>query len=229
MPPLLGEEVEARLEHRFANPLLLEKALTHRSYANEQGLEGHYERLEFLGDAVLGLVTADWLFRRYPKRPEGQLTLHKSSLVSSRSLASYARKIELGRALRLGVGEERSGGRAKSSLLADSLEAVFGALFLDGGLAAAQPVIERFLETQAAEQMKRKAQDFKTQLQELTQARGWDLPEYRLGQESGPDHDKRFRLECYIRGELAGVGEGKSKKVAQQAAAEAALDHLGEP
>ena len=226
MAELLGRELEGRLDYRFANPLYLEKALTHRSYANEQGLEGHYERLEFLGDAVLGLVTAEWLFRRFPKRPEGELSRLKASLVSARSLATYARRLQLGRSLRLGVGEERSGGRSKASLLADSMEAVFGAVFLDGGLAAARSVILHFLETLTEEERRRQTRDFKTLLQELTQAQGWDLPEYRLAEESGPDHDKRFRLECHVLGELVGVGEGKSKKVAQQVAARAALARL---
>lgn len=226
MALLYGRELQERLGYQFSDPSLLERAVTHRSYANERGLPGHYERMEFLGDAVLGLVTAEWVFQRHPRRPEGQLSRLKSSLVSARSLATYARRIELGACLRVGVGEERSGGRSKASLLADSLEAVFGAVFLDGGLEAARPVIVRFLEALAEEQERRHAQDFKTTLQELTQAQGWDLPEYRVAEESGPDHDKRFRLECYVRGELLGLGEGKSKKVAQQVAARAALARL---
>ncbi len=229
MAGLFGRELEERLGYRFENPFHLEKALTHRSYANERGLEAHYERLEFLGDAVLGLVTAEWLYLRYPKQPEGELSRLKSSLVSARSLATYARRLEVGRHLRLGVGEERSGGRSKASLLADSQEAVFGAVFVDGGMTAARPVIIRFLEALTEELERRQEQDFKTILQELTQARGWDLPDYRLVEESGPDHDKRFRLECHIRGELMGVGVGKSKKVAQQVAARAAVARLAPP
>ena len=229
MALLYGRELQERLDYQFSDPLLLERAVTHRSYANERGLPGHYERLEFLGDAVLGLVTAEWVFSRYPRRPEGELSRLKSSLVSARSLATYARRLDLGACLRVGVGEERSGGRSKSSLLADSLEAVFGAIYLDGGLSAVRPVIEGFLVALEEELDRRKARDFKTTLQELTQARGWDLPVYRVAQESGPDHDKRFRLECRVRGELLGIGEGKSKKVAQQVAARAALARLDPP
>jgi len=220
--------LEERLGHRFRDRELLVLALTHRSWANEQSREEHYERLEFLGDAVLGLITGEWLYREHPELPEGQLSKRKAVLVSRPALARHARRLELGDELRLGVGEERSGGRDKSSLLADSLEALFGAVFLDGGLAAAREVIRPLLQRTEDERDHRRHQDAKTRLQELTQARGWDLPEYELVAEMGPDHDKTFTVDCRVIGERRGRGEGRSKKLAEQAAAAAALAALGE-
>ncbi|HSM14022.1 MAG TPA: ribonuclease III domain-containing protein, partial [Thermoanaerobaculia bacterium] len=140
------DPLEGALGHRFHDPGLLTLALAHRSGANEQGLPENNERLEFLGDAVLGLIAAEWLFRRYPDRPEGDLARRKAQLVSEGPLAEHARALELGERVRLGVGEERSGGRDKASILADTLEAVFGALWLDGGMEAARPAVERYLE-----------------------------------------------------------------------------------
>ncbi|MCB1056555.1 MAG: ribonuclease III [Acidobacteria bacterium] len=218
--------LEQRLGYRFRSPELLQLALTHRSFANEQGQGGHYERLEFLGDAVLGLVTAEWLFERHPDLPEGELSKLKSSLVSARSLARHARRLGLGEQLQLGVGEERSGGRDKRSLLADSMEAVFGAVFRDGGLEAARKVIGGLLETESGGEASRGPVDPKTELQEVAQARGWALPEYRLVDSQGPDHEKVFVFECFLEGELAGTGQGRSKKVAEQAAAAQALASL---
>lgn len=217
---------EERLGYRFRNRELLEQALTHRSWANEQGWEANYERLEFLGDAVLGLIAAEWLYREHPELPEGRLSKRKAVLVSRPALARHARRFELGDELRLGVGEERSGGRTKASLLADSLEALFGAIFLDGGLDAVRKVIQPLLQRTEDEREHRRHQDAKTRLQELTQARGWDLPEYRLLAETGPDHDKTFSVECRVAGERTGLGEGRTKKLAEQAAATAALEVL---
>ncbi|HEY0782706.1 MAG TPA: ribonuclease III [Thermoanaerobaculia bacterium] len=220
---------EKRLGHRFKRPELLELALTHRSHANERGLPEHYERLEFLGDAVLGMVAAEWLYRRYPHLPEGELSKLKAQLVSRMPLAHYAEALELGAALRLGVGEERSGGRAKASLLADSMEAVFGAVFLDGGVAAAAKVIYPMLGALNEAGDGRSAllgSDSKTRLQELVQALGRDLPEYRLIEAAGPDHSKVFTVECWLSGVPAGRGLGPSKKVAEQRAAADALERL---
>lgn len=227
--------LEKRLGHRFRRPDLLEAALTHRSYAHEQadGVpagagddgEAHYERLEFLGDAVLGLVTAEHLFATHPELPEGELTKLKSRLVSRPVLARHASEIGLGEELRLGVGEERSGGRRKASLLADVYEAVIGALFVDAGLPAASRLILTHLQADL-ERRQPGPTDAKTRLQEAVQARGWGLPSYRLVAAAGPDHDKLFTVECRLGGERAGVGEGRSKKVAEQAAAAAALDSL---
>ena len=215
--------LEKRLGHRFKRPELLELALTHRSFANERGVPEHYERLELLGDAVLGLATAQWLYDRHPELPEGELSKRKAQLVSRPSLARYAEKIDLGASLRIGVGEDRSGGRAKPSLLESSLEAVFGAVFLDAGFDAAREVILPMLEeaSEGPEQL-----DSKTQLQEMAQALGWDLPEYRLVDAAGPDHSKTFSIECWVGGELAGRGEGSSKKLAEQKAAAEALGRV---
>lgn len=220
--------LEKRLGYRFKRPDLLELALTHRSYANEQGVPEHYERLEFLGDAVLGLVTAEWLYDRHPELPEGELSKLKAQLVSRNTLAQYAETLELGPVLRIGVGEDRSGGRAKASLLADSLEAVFGALHLDGGLEVARQAVLPMLEGAALERAQLLERDAKTQLQEFVQALGWALPEYRLAGSSGPDHNKVFVVECWVSGEPAGQGEGPSKKVAEQRAAADALARLQE-
>lgn len=220
-------DLEQRLGHRFRREDLLDLALTHRSWANEKGEVEHYERLEFLGDAVLGLLAAEWLYERHPELPEGELSKRKSQLVSEETLTRYAAELELGTALKLGVGEERSGGRGKASLLADSLEALFGAVYLDAGLEAARKAVEPMLEEAVEERPEAVAQaDTKTRLQEHAQAHGWELPEYRLVGESGPDHEKVFTVECRLRGEPVGRGEGPSKKRAEQRAAADALSRL---
>ncbi len=164
---------QQQLGHRFQDPTLLETALTHRSFAHEHDLGQTYERLEFLGDAVLGLISADYLFERYPEEAEGKLSQLKSYIVSEPVLARHAAALELGELLRLGVGEERSGGRQKRSLLADALEAVFGAVFLDSGLEAAQRVLRPLLQEALDVRLGRAERDAKTALQELAQARGW--------------------------------------------------------
>lgn len=221
--------LEKRLGHRFKRPDLLDLALTHRSWANEKGEPEHYERLEFLGDAVLGLVTAEWLYERHPELPEGELSKLKAQLVSRASLAQYAsERLELGESLKLGVGEERSGGRTKPSLLADSLEALFGAVHLDGGFDAARSVILSLLEETGGERQQLLESDAKTRLQEVTQALGLDLPEYKLVDSAGPDHNKVFTVECWVGGEPSGRGEGPSKKVAEQKAAADALAGMPE-
>jgi ribonuclease-3 len=217
---------EERLGHRFKRPDLLALALTHRSYANEQGLPGNSERLEFLGDAVLGVLTAEWLFERHPELPEGELSKAKSVLVSERSLADHALSVGLGEALLLGVGEERSGGRQKPSLLADALEAVFGAVWLDGGVEAARQAVRRFLEGAGAVPGAAKDGDAKTRLQELLQSRGRERPAYRVVAAEGPDHQKRFEVECVVQEKVLGRGGGRSKKAAEQQAAAAALAEL---
>jgi ribonuclease-3 len=218
--------LEKRLGYRFKRLDLLELALTHRSWANEQGIPEHYERLEFLGDAVLGLVSAEWVYANHPELPEGELSKHKAQLVSSDTLAKHARYLDLGASLRIGVGEDRSGGRAKPSLLADSMEAVFGALYLDSGLETARRAILPMLENAFIELSRRTVTDAKTQLQEVAQALGWDLPEYRHTDSLGPDHSKVFVVECWLAGALSGRGEGPSKKLAEQRAAADALEKL---
>jgi ribonuclease-3 len=219
---------EKRLGYRFKQPDLLDLALTHRSYANEQGVPEHYERMEFLGDAVLGLVAAEWLYTKHPELPEGELSKLKAQLVSRNTLAKHAEEMALGPELRIGVGEDRSGGRTKASLLADSMEAIFGAVYLDGGLEAARPAILSMMEGAGTERTQQRVTDAKTQLQEVAQALGWDLPEYRLVGSSGPDHNKVFTVECWLDGALAGQGEGPSKKMAEQHAAADALSRLPE-
>ena len=217
---------QQQLGHRFQDPTLLETALTHRSFAHEHDLGQTYERLEFLGDAVLGLISADYLFERYPEEAEGKLSQLKSYIVSEPVLARHAAALELGELLRLGVGEERSGGRQKRSLLADALEAVFGAVFLDSGLEAAQRVLRPLLQEALDARLGRAERDAKTALQELAQARGWELPEYRLLADEGPDHDKHFAIECWLTGRRVGRGDGHSKKEAEQRAASEALEGL---
>jgi ribonuclease III len=220
--------LEKRLGYRFKRLDLLELAVTHRSWANEQSVPEHYERMEFLGDSVLGLVAAEWLYGQHPELPEGELSKLKSQLVSREALARYALELDLGSALKIGVGEDRSGGRTKPSLLADSTEAVFAALYLDGGLEVARKAILPMLETACAQKTRETVIDAKTQLQEFSQALGWDLPEYRLTGAAGPDHCKTFVVECWVAGELAGQGGGPSKKMAEQRAAADALERLAE-
>ena len=219
-------ELERALGYGFRDPDLLTLALTHRSFANENSLPDHNERLEFLGDAVLGTVAAEWLFREHPELPEGDLSKRKSYLVSAPVLAGLADDLGIGRALRLGVGEERSGGREKPSLLADSAEAVLGAIYLDGGLEPVRKLVTRLLEQVVEERPRLHENDSKTRLQEELQGRGLPLPEYHLVAEMGPDHEKRFVVECRVCRRVEGRGEGRSKKVAEQSAAQEALEKL---
>jgi ribonuclease-3 len=217
-------ELQTRLGYTFVDSALLTMGLTHRSWANEQGLGEHYERTEFLGDAVLGLLVAHWLYTQHPTMAEGELSKLKSHLVSEPVLAEWARALDLGRVLRLGIGEDRSGGRTKPSLLADALEAVLGAIYLDGGLEAVRQVTDRWLSARPAAAMEEMlVTDAKTTLQELAQAQGLELPVYRHVSEAGPEHEKRFFVECWLGGERVSDGSGGSKKQAEQSAARAAL------
>ena len=225
----MSSPVEESIGYAFQDSDLLRIALTHRSYSNERGERDNYERLEFLGDSVLGLVAARWLYDRFPNEPEGRLAKQKSYLVSAKVLAAYAESIELGPQVRLGIGEARSGGSAKASILADGVEALFGAIYLDRGLEAARGVIERFLEGAWEGRTRLTLADAKTRLQEVVQSRGWGLPQYRVAEESGPDHRKRFTIECAVDGEVRGVSEGSSKKAAEQRAAAVALEQLDLP
>ena len=200
---------------------MLEQALTHSSFANERGLERDNERLEFLGDSVLGLIVADRLFRGHPSAPEGVLSRTRSHVVSSQALARRARALDLGPALRLGHGEDQSGGREKPSLLADALEAVIGAVFVDGGLQAARDLVEPWIEAEAAEAMD--ALDAKSDLQESLQGQGLEPPFYRHIGRDGPDHDPVFHVECWIGGREVAAASGRSKKQAERRAAARAL------
>ena len=224
-------EFEERLGHRFERRDLLNRALTHKSYSHEarQGGVQDNETFEFLGDSVLGFVIGDLLFQRFPTMDEGALSKIKAYLVSASSLAVKAKVYGMGEAIYLGVGEEKSGGRKKESLLANVFEAVIAAIYLDAGIDAARAFIEtsfkRDLETINEDDLL--FQDFKTALQELAQGKGLPLPEYNVVEEVGPDHDKRFVVEVKI-GSHFSRGEGSSKKEAQQQAAKHALrDYSG--
>ncbi|MYA09626.1 MAG: ribonuclease III [Holophagales bacterium] len=218
------EDLETRLGHRFENRALLEQALTHSSFANERGLEQDNERLEFLGDSVLGLVVANRLFRSDPAAPEGVLSRTRSHVVSSEALARRARELDLGPALRLGHGEDQSGGREKPSLLADALEAVIGAVFVDGGLQAARELVEPWIGAEAADTMD--ALDAKSNLQESLQSQGLEPPFYRHVGRDGPDHDPVFHVECWVGGRVVAAASGHSKKEAERRAAARALAGL---
>jgi ribonuclease-3 len=203
-------------------PGLLERALTHRSYAYEHGGLPTNERLEFLGDSVLGLVVTDALYRTHPDLPEGQLAKLRASVVNTRALAGVARSLELGKWLRLGKGEEVTGGRDKASILADTMEALIGAVYLDRGLEAATVMVRRLFDPlMLAATEEGAALDWKTSLQELTAARGLGVPEYVV-EESGPDHQKAFTAAAVVQGAVHGEGAGRSKKEAEQQAAETA-------
>ena len=210
------------------DPALLERALTHRSYAYEHGGLPHNERLEFLGDAVLGLIVADALYTSHPDYAEGQLAKLRASVVNARALADVARSLELGRWLRLGKGEEVTGGRDKNSILADTMEAVLGAVYLDRGLAGATVLVRRLFDPlMEAASRQGAALDWKTALQELTAAQGVGAPDYVI-EESGPDHAKRFSAAAHVGGQVRGRGAGRTKKEAEQHAAEAAWRALSD-
>ncbi|NOY54775.1 MAG: ribonuclease III [Actinobacteria bacterium] len=219
--------IEARLGYHFRNPALLEMALTHRSFTAEHDHVEHNERMEFLGDAVLGLVITDVLFGRFHDMREGQMAKLRASLVSRPALASVARTIGLGSGLRIGHGEEVSDGRDKDSILADALEAVLAAVYLDGGLEEVRRVIIEHWEAQvAALSVTPGSMDYKTRLQEVL-AKVQLEPVYRVHGD-GPDHDRTFRATVEIDGVIRGEGEGHSKKEAQQAAARVALEGLAD-
>jgi ribonuclease-3 len=219
--------LEEALGYTFNNKALLENALTHSSYANENRREGQTsnERLEFLGDSILGFVVADFLYRNFPERPEGELTRFRAELVCEKSLAQIAGKIDLGSYLRMGHGEEQGGGRTRPSIIADAVESVLAASYLDGGFAAPKGIIDRLLLSDV-HGFKPRNQDFKTQLQELVQREKDQVLAYRLVGESGPDHDKTFQVAVDLNGRQVAQGEGRSKKRAEQAAAEAAIAAL---
>lgn len=223
-------EFEQRLGYPFVQRELLRRALTHKSYSHEaKDLDvRHNETFEFLGDSVLGFVIGDMLFRHFPELDEGALSKMKAYLVSAPSLAAKARLYEMGEAMLLGVGEEKTGGRNKDSLLANLFEAVIAGIFLDGGVEPARQLIERAFRQDISDidQQDLLFQDYKTALQELAQGRGLQLPEYQVVAEVGPDHDKTFIVEVKV-GSLVARGEGSSKKEAQQQAARHAMREFG--
>src|SRR5688572_11152590 len=219
-------DIGGRLAHTFVDPSLLQRALAHRSWVAESPGQVSNERLEFLGDAVLGLVVTDHIFRTYPDLPEGELAKVRASVVSAAALAEVAVELELGPALRLGKGEDASGGREKPSILADATEAVIGAVYLDGGWdAASELVLDLLGERIGAAALGPGGQDYKTRLQELAAREHEALPEYEVADE-GPDHAKRFYATVSLKGVAYGMGEGRSKKQAEQAAARVAWEAL---
>ena len=211
--------LEEKLGYTFQNPALLENALTHSSCANEsRGKLQSNERLEFLGDSILGMVVADHLYRNHPDLPEGELTRTRAALVCEESLVEVAAELNLGEYLRLGKGEESGGGRHRPSIQADAVEAVLAAVYLDGGIGSARKIIQRYILCREIEGLN-SSRDYKTALQELVQRESGQVLKYRLTGEEGPDHDKRFFVEVDLNGTPVGSGKGHSKKEAEQMAA----------
>ena len=219
-------QLERALDHRFKRSDLLRQALTHRSYAHEHGDVPYNEPLEFLGDAVLGFLVAERVYRRRPPLNEGQMTRLRSVLVDADSLAALAEDFGVGEELLLGRGEEATGGRTKKNILADAFEAVVGALFLDGGIRPVRRLVARLFGDAIADADHDAHTDAKTELQEYSQAQGWSLPEYRLAEQRGPAHAREFVIEVAVNGHAFGCGAGSSKKRAEQTAARAALAAL---
>ncbi|GIL38648.1 ribonuclease III [Roseiterribacter gracilis] len=219
------DALERRLMHRFARPQTLERALTHSSYARQSGGNDN-ERLEFLGDRVLGLVVADLVLDGFPDAPEGQVAKRHAVLVQKNTLAVIAGRIELATDLKLSSGEEEQGGRANPGILADAMEAVIGALYLDGGLAVARRFIEQAW-GDLVEAMSEAPQDAKTSLQEWAQARGKKLPVYEVMHQKGPDHDPVFTVRVFVEGLEPATAEAPSKRAAEKLAAQKLLDVIG--
>jgi ribonuclease III len=222
-------ELEWALHYRFHRVELLNQALTHKSYVHEQREPAqHNERLEFLGDAVLGLVIGDYCYRKFAALAEGELSKLRASLVNEGNLARIARRLELGTYLLVGRGEELTGGRAKASLLADTFEAVLAAIYLDSSLGDVNQVILRCFQEDLDTVLNAGYKDYKSELQEYTQEKFGCVPTYAVVRERGPDHKKVFEVELTIRGQLQGIGVGKSKKEAEQVAARQVLEALNE-
>ena len=221
------KDLEEAIGYRFKNITLLQNALTHSSYANERWHDSlrSNERLEFLGDSILGMVVAEHLYRNFPDRPEGELTRMRADMVCETSLAKIATQVNLGSHLLLGHGEEQGGGRNRASILADAMESVIAACFLDGGMAAAEEIINRFVLSNVPSG-RLQNQDYKTALQELVQQKKNQQLTYTLVDEQGPDHNKQFFVEVSLNGNVVGQGVGSSKKRAEQDAARAAMEQL---
>ncbi len=221
------KDLEAVIGYRFQNIQLLQNALTHSSYANERWHNSllSNERLEFLGDSVLGMLVAEYLYHTFPNRPEGELTRMRADMVCEQTLAAAANRIGIGDHLLLGHGEERFGGRNRNSILADAMESVIAACFLDGGMAPAENFIRTFVLCNVPVVTMKNA-DYKTALQELVQQKKNQVLSYKLVGESGPDHDKKFLVELTLNDTVVGKGIGTSKKRAEQDAARVALEAL---
>ncbi len=218
-------------DYKFQNIVLYRKAMTHSSYANEHRERHlqHNERLEFLGDSVLGFVTADYLFNHYPELPEGELTKLRAAVVCEQTLCEIAKELGIDKEIRLGHGEETGGGRQRPSILADATEALLGAIYLDGGIEPARKFVLDFVPRKAEEARHGGVfKDYKTMLQEIVQKSKQETLEYRLAGESGPDHDKQFTMEVLLNSNVFATGTGRSKKEAEQMAAKQALALMGQ-
>ena len=223
------KKLEELLAYKFKDVSLLKNALTHSSYANEvRGNVCSNERLEFLGDSVLSIIVSDYIYKNFPKMPEGELTRLRSALVCEKALCSFSRELNLGDYLLLGKGEDKGGGRERNSILADAFEAVLAAIYLDGGMEPARRHVMNFvlreLRLHSAEDTHK---DYKTELQEIIQKNPEEIVSYRLTGEKGPDHDKEFTVTVYLNSNPIGTGIGKSKKQAEQMAAMQALKLMG--
>lgn len=225
------KELQNRMGYSFSDERLLRHALSHSSYANEHRNEvpGSNERLEFLGDSVLGLITAEYLYSHFRSLPEGNLTKMRAALVCETSLFEFSKEINLGSFLLLGHGEERSGSRNRPSIVSDAFEAVLAAVYLDGGFEAAKQYVLPFIQKGAsALSIGHQDRDYKTVLQEIAQQNPGELIHYELVGSTGPDHAKVFEVDCYLNSNLLGKGKGRSKKEAEQMAAKEALKLMGE-
>jgi len=223
------DRLEEKIGYRFHDRELLKTALTHSSYANEKhGVSESYERLEFLGDSILGHVTAEFLYRHEPPLPEGRMTRLRAELVCEVSLHKTALALDIGHYMRLGKGEEHTGGRERPSILADMVEAIIAALYLDSGMDEARRFIMEHILRDAELGDSHRSTDYKTRLQELVQRQSNQVITYRLAEETGPDHDKTFTFEVLINDAVSGRGSGKTKKEAEQMAASRALENIRE-
>ena len=221
------KDLEKAIGYQFRNIQLLQNALTHSSYANERWHNSlmSNERLEFLGDSILGMCVAEYLYCTFPDRPEGELTRMRADMVCEQTLANVAGRIGLGEHLLLGKGEEQGGGRTRNSILADAVESVIAASFLDGGMDAAKQFIQKYILVEVPVKKLHNV-DYKTGLQELVQQKKNQVLTYTLVGESGPDHDKHFEVEVSLNGKVVGLGSGSSKKRAEQDAARVAIEAL---
>ncbi|WP_277668343.1 ribonuclease III [Caproiciproducens galactitolivorans] len=222
------KELEEKLGYHFKNKSYLRTALTHSSYANEtKAPGGSNERLEFLGDSILGWVVADYLFKHFPDLPEGDLTKKRAALVCEKACCGFSTQLNVGKYLLLSHGEQNSGGRTRSSILADAFESIIAAIYLDGGLEEARKFILRFVLPLMQSAKPKAFKDYKTMLQEIIQQNPEERLEYVLTGESGPDHDKHFTVEVHLNSNVIGKGGGRSKKEAEQQAAREALELMG--
>jgi len=222
------KDLQKSLHYNFKNEKLLANALTHSSYANEMrsGISSN-ERLEFLGDSVLSVIVSDYIFKKFPNQPEGELTKIRASLVCEKSLCGFSRELNIGKYLLLGKGEDKGGGRERDSILADAFEAVLAVVYLDGGLEEARRIVMHFVLKELKHTDDEVFKDYKTALQEIIQRNPEESVTYILKNETGPDHNKLFEVEVHLNSNVIGVGSGKSKKSAEQMAAKQALILMG--